>query len=117
MVTGLLLLGVIISLCISSDNFFAQSLIGDAVSDDTASDFDLSGNELILCGTAGEEGLSCSELILCGTAGGGGFNVDGVRGSFVSCIAIMGLSRYRRSFKKYCQKIGYPCCVPKQLLP
>ena len=85
MVTGLLLRGVIISFCISSDNFLAQSLIGDAISDDdTASDFDLSGSELILCGTAGE-GLSCNELILCGMAGGGGLNVVGVRGSFESC--------------------------------
>ena len=83
MVTGLLLRGVIISLCISSDNFFAQSLIGDAVSytadangeftgedDDGASNFD----------------LSCNELILCGIAGGGGF---GVRDSFVSCNIVM----------------------------
>ena len=43
MVTGLLLRGVIISLCISSDNFLAQSLIGDAV---VSTHDDLSGNEL-----------------------------------------------------------------------
>ena len=69
MVTGLLLLGVIISFCISSDNFFAQSLMGDA-------------RGALFPGDAASP-LLCSELTLCGTAGGGGLDV-GVS-AFVSC--------------------------------